>query len=229
MKTPKYTQRPNDPSSAIAADNATPIATEPSKLPEPSDSQAGRLFAAAPLLDCNFQDLESFIYSNWKCSNPIQISRDEFFSNPFLRGWLSFYDSFKVKHPEASLHEVGEAYCVESGIPTEDGTHKFMKTPKYTQRPNDPSSPTPPTETPRLEPRADGGVGCSAWLGRVLGHSEDVIKNSLITIARKLQSGEEKDMGGILQNNILTFLRLNNPEMLESLRRLPASSLCRQP
>ncbi len=28
--------------------------------------------------------------------------------------------------------------------------------------PNDPSSPTPPTETPRLEPRADGGVGCSA-------------------------------------------------------------------
>ena len=69
----------------------------------------------------------------------------------------------------------------------------------------------------------------SAWLGRVLGLSEDVIKNSLITIARKLQSGEEKDMGGILQNNILTFLRLNNPEMLESLRRLPASSLCRQP
>lgn len=74
----------------------------------------------------NFQDLESFIYSNCKCSNPIQISRDEFFSNPFLRGWLSFYDSFKVKHPEASLHEVGEAYCVESGIPTEDGTHKFI-------------------------------------------------------------------------------------------------------
>ena len=59
-------------------------------------------------------------------SNRIQISRDEFFSNPFLRGWLSFYDSFKVKYPEASLHEVGEAYRVKSGIPAEDGTHKFI-------------------------------------------------------------------------------------------------------
>lgn len=79
-------------------------------------------------------------------------------------------------------------------------------------------------------------VRSSAWLGDVaeklqkqLNISQDVIKNSLITIARRLQRGESEDMGGILQNNIVTFLRLNNPETLETLGRLPTSNLCRQP
>ena len=31
--------------------------------------------------------------------------------------------------------------------------------------PNDPSSPTPPNTVPDCQPKADGGVRCSAWLG----------------------------------------------------------------
>ena len=34
-----------------------------------------------------------------------------------------------------------------------------------TKSPNDPSSPTPPTSAPDCQPKADGGVRCSAWLG----------------------------------------------------------------
>lgn len=38
---------------------------------------------------------------------------------------------------------------------------------KWVKRPNDPSSPTAPAETPPLKQEADGAVRCSAWLGRL--------------------------------------------------------------
>ena len=41
------------------------------ELPTTSARNTEKAFGAATWLDCNFQDLESFIYSNWKCSNPL--------------------------------------------------------------------------------------------------------------------------------------------------------------
>lgn len=62
-------ETPNDPSSATAA-KVDVERNETVELLSDSERKEERLFAVAPLLDCNFQDLESFIYSNWKCSNP---------------------------------------------------------------------------------------------------------------------------------------------------------------
>ena len=44
--------------------------------------------------------------------------------------------------------------------------------------PNDPSSPTPPSEASDCQQEVDGGVGCSAWLGRFASCSESVIKTT---------------------------------------------------
>jgi hypothetical protein len=58
--------------------------------------------------------------------------------------------------------------------------------------------------------------------------SNDILKNSVITIAKRLKNNQT-DMGSVFQDNNLTLLRLNNPEILENLCLLPDSSLCRQP
>ena len=60
---------PNDPSSPTSP-TAGVKRNENVGTTETPERKAGAAFGAAPLLDCNFQDLESFIYSNWKCSNP---------------------------------------------------------------------------------------------------------------------------------------------------------------
>jgi len=57
--------------------------------------------------------------------------------------------------------------------------------------------------------------------------SDDVAINSIMSIFRALKK-EKDDMGAILQNYILNFLYLSNPEMIEKLRRQPDSILHRQ-
>ena len=48
------------------------------------------------------------------------------------------------------------------------------------KRPNDPSSPTPPSEVSDCQPKRDGGVRCSAWLGSWSESSIDKLLNEQI-------------------------------------------------